>query len=273
MINYKNFFNLQGKNAYVIGGAGMIGQAIVIALSSFGANTNILDIDRARGKKLENKLRSKNLRVNYIYFDCTKKININDKIYKLFSKLGLPDIMINASYPRSSNWANSNFKDITFDTLKENIEKNLLPYSWLPKVFADTMKVNKLCGSIINIGSIYGVIGQNLNYYTNTKMKENMIYTLIKGALINHTKQMASYYGKYNIRVNIISPGGIKGHIAGKSKKQDLNFIKNYTDNVPLKRMCKSSDIANAAIFLSSDASNYITGVNLLVDGGITSVL
>ena len=163
--------------------------------------------------------------------------------------------------------------DISFNTLKENIEKNLLPYSWLPKIFADIMKLNKINGTIINIGSIYGVVGQNLNYYKNTKMKENMVYTLIKGALINHTKQMASYYGKYNIRFNIISPGGIKWHVAGKSIKQDLNFIKNYIDNVPLKRMCKPSDVASASIFLSSDASNYITGANLLVDGGITSVL
>ena len=272
MINYKNYFNLNGKNAYVIGGAGLIGQEIVIGLSSFGAITHILDIDREKGKNLEKKLRLQKLNVNYIYFDCTK-INLNNKIHKLFSKFGLPNIMINTSYPRSSNWANSNFEDISFNTLKENIEKNLLPYSWLPKIFADIMKLNKINGTIINIGSIYGVVGQNLNYYNNTKMKENMIYTLIKGALINHTKQMASYYGKYNIRFNIISPGGIKGHVAGKSIKQDLKFIKNYIDNVPLKRMCKPSDIASASIFLSSDASNYITGTNLLIDGGITSVL
>ena len=271
MINYKNYFNLNGKNAYVIGGAGLIGQEIVIGLSSFGAITHILDIDREKGKNLEKKLRLQKLNVNYIYFDCTK-INLNNKIHKLFSKFGLPNIMINTSYPRSSNWANSNFEDISFNTLKENIEKNLLPYSWLPKIFADIMKLNKINGTIINIGSIYGVVGQNLNYYNNTKMKENMIYTLIKGALINHTKQMASYYGKYGIRINAVCPGGIKGSISGKNVKQDNKFIRRYIKKTPLKRMAIPEDIANVILFLSSEASSYITGQAVNVDGGISIV-
>ena len=80
----------------------------------------------------------------------------------------------------------------------KNIEKNLLPYSWLPKIFADIMKLNKINGTIINIGSIYGVVGQNLNYYNNTKMKENMPYSIIKGGLISLTRQMASFYGRFS---------------------------------------------------------------------------
>ena len=99
-------------------------------------------------------------------------------------------------------------------------------------------------------------------------MHENMTYSVIKGGIINFTRQIASYYGKYNIRINSISPGGLKGHIAGSRKKQSKKFLKNYTNKVPLKRMCSPDDVASAILFMSSDASSYITGSNLIIDGG-----
>ena len=83
---------------------------------------------------------------------------------------------------------------------------------------------------------------------------------------------MASYYGKYNIRVNTLCPGGISGHVAGKNTKQDKNFIKNYSNKVPLKRLGKANEVALAALFLASEASSYITGTTLIVDGGITAI-
>ena len=83
---------------------------------------------------------------------------------------------------------------------------------------------------------------------------------------------MASYYGQYNIRVNTISPGGILGHSKATTKKQSSTFIKNYKNKVPLKRLGNSTEIASTALFLSSDSSSYITGINLMVDGGWTAI-
>ena len=97
------------------------------------------------------------------------------------------------------------------------------------------MVKNKVSGSIIQLSSIYGLVGQDTNIYKSTKMKENLSYSVIKGGIINLTRQMASYYGKFNIRVNSICPGAIKGHVAGLQLKQDSNFIKQYSKTTPLK--------------------------------------
>ena len=90
------------------------------------------------------------------------------------------------------------------------------------------MKSKKKTGSIILLGSIYGVVGQDVEIYKNTKIRENITYSVIKGGIVNFTKQMASYYGSYDIRVNSLCAGGLEGHVAGKSKKQDNIFVENY---------------------------------------------
>ncbi len=130
----------------------------------------------------------------------------------------------------------------------------------------------KSSGSIINFGSIYGVVGQNLNVYKNTNMKESITYSMVKGGIINLTKQMASYYGRYNIRVNCVSPGGLVGPSAGYSKKQNKNFLKKYSDNVPMKRLGNPNEICGAVLFLGSESASYVTGVNLIVDGGWVAI-
>ena len=134
------------------------------------------------------------------------------------------------------------------------------------------MVKTKVQGSIINLGSIYGVVAQNLNNYQKTKMKESITYAIVKGGIIHLTKQMASYYGKYNIRVNCISPGGLKGPVVGLSKSQDKKFLKQYSNNVPMRRIGEAYEICGATIFLASKASSYITGINLLIDGGYTAI-
>ena len=111
-----------------------------------------------------------------------------------------------------------------------------------------------------------------MNIYKKTRMKENMPYSMIKGGLVNLTRQMASYYGQYRIRINGICAGGLKGHVAGKSNKQEKQFVKNYQKKVPLKRLGDSEEVANAVTFIASDAASYITGSNILVDGGLTII-
>ena len=145
-------------------------------------------------------------------------------------------------------------------------------YCWLSRLAAEESVKNNKNGSIIHLGSIYGLVGQDLSIYKGTKMSENMTYSIIKGGITNFTRQMAAYYGRYNIRVNTICPGAIEGHVAGKDKKQSALFIKNYSEKTPLKRLGKSSEIGSSAVFLASDASSYITGLNLIVDGGWTII-
>ena len=109
------------------------------------------------------------------------------------------------------------------------------------------------------------MVGQNLNIYQNTNMTENFPYSIIKGGQSNLVKQMASYYGRHKIRVNAVCAGGVFDN-------QNKKFVKNYSKQVPIKRMAKAHEISSTIIFLSSDASSYITGSNLVVDGGWTSI-
>ena len=156
--------------------------------------------------------------------------------------------------------------------MSKNVEIHMNSYAWLAKIVAEKMVKNKIKGNIINLNSIYGLLGQDLSVYEKTSIKENMSYSIIKGGLINLTKQMASYYGQFGIRVNSICSGGLKGHVAGKSGSQENQFIKNYEKKVPLKRLGNPEEIANVITFIASDASSYITGSNVIVDGGWTII-
>lgn len=120
-------------------------------------------------------------------------------------------------------------------------------------------------GSIINIASIYGVIGPDFTVYDGTNMTMPAAYAAIKGGLINLTRYMASYFGPHNVRVNTVSPGGI-------FDKQNSTFVSNYEKKVPLRRMGAPEDIAPSVSFLLSDESKYITGQNLIIDGGWTAI-
>ena len=126
------------------------------------------------------------------------------------------------------------------------------------------MKIQK-SGSIINITSIYGVVAADFTVYEGTGGTSPAAYSAIKGGLINFTRYLASYFGKYNIRVNCVSPGGI-------FDKQNSVFVKNYQNKVPMKRMGNPEDIAPSVTFLLSEDSKYITGQNLIIDGGWTSI-
>ena len=116
--------------------------------------------------------------------------------------------------------------------MAKNIEIHMNSYAWLAKIVAEKMIKNKIKGSIINLNSIYGLLGQDLSIYEKTSMKENMPYSMIKGGLVNLTRQMASYYGKFGIRINGVCSGGLKGHVAGKSNFQQKQYLFIFLKNI-----------------------------------------
>ena len=120
-------------------------------------------------------------------------------------------------------------------------------------------------GSILNIASIYGVVGNDFTLYEDYGGTSPAAYSAIKGGIINFTRYLASYYGKDGIRINCVSPGGIKDN-------QHPSFIERYESKVPMRRMGQPDDIAPAVSFLLSDEAKYITGHNLMVDGGWTCI-
>ena len=259
MIDYLKKFSNKGKTTFIVGGSGLIGSHIVQAICQSGSRVVNIDI-----KNLGFKEYSGNY--NYINFNVSKFSDYKKFFLRITKKFGVPDIFINCSYPKTKYWQNNSFKKINFESYKKNIEIHLNSYVWLAKYVADIMVQNGTSGSIIQLGSIYGNFAQDENIYSNTKMDFNMTYSIIKGGIHNFTRQMSAYYGKYNIRVNTLCPGGVE------DIKQDKIFVKNYKKKVPLKRLCKSSEVASVALFLSSEASSYITGSTILVDGGFTVI-
>jgi len=250
-----NNFSLKNKKIIILGGCGLIGSSIVDLFSRAGGN--IVVIDSKKKKDLSN--------IKYIKSDISNINKIEKIIVRIEKKKFVPDCLINCTFPKSESWSKTNFKQIKYKHLDENIRIHLNTSVWIAKFVADIMKKKKISGSIIQFSSIYGFLGQDPKIYENTEINESLAYTTIKGGILNSVRSMAAHYGKYNLRINAISPGGV-------IDKHSKRFVKNYSKKTPLNRMCFPEEIANVALFLASNASSYITGANIIVDGGLSII-
>lgn len=263
MSNYLKKFSLDDKVAFVTGGVGLIGTEVTKALSESGAKVVILDINEEKGKLLKKQLKDKGVDVEFEVFDTTDLKQTDRALDKLQKKYKKIDVWVNAAYPRTFDWS-SKVEDLQLKSFQKNVDMHLNSYSWISRKVCLMMKKQKR-GSLINFGSIYGVVGNDFTIYEGTDMNPPMAYSAIKGGIINLTRYLASYFGKYNVRVNTICPGGIFDN-------QNPDFVKNYSKKTPLKRMGNPEEMASAVLFLASDASSYITGTTLMVDGGWTAI-
>ena len=252
-------FLLKDKIAVVTGGAGLIGKSISLGLAQAGARVYIADIDKDASVTLE----KQNKNLSWIEIDITDINSVKSCIKKIIKKDKKIDIWINCAYPRTSDLS-TKFENIKYESWKKNVDMHMNGYFLCCQQIAEQMKKQKN-GSIINFSSIYGIVGPDFSIYKGTDMTVAAVYSAIKGGIVNFTRYLASYYGKYGIRINAICPGGI-------FDKQPQNFVKNYASKTPLERMGRPEEIAGPAIFLASDAASYITGHILMVDGGWTAI-
>jgi len=244
--------NLNDKVIIVTGGSGLLGSEIIHQIKKLGAIVINLEINIKTNDELTE-----------IECDITNPKSINNSISLIIEKYGKIDGLVNNAYPRTSDWGNK-FEDINIDSWKSNIDMQLNSIFYLCQIVLEKMKIQQF-GSIVNMASIYGLVGPDFSVYENTDMTMPAAYSAIKGGVINFTRYLSSYYGKYNIRINCISPGGIFNN------QTDI-FVKNYEKKVPMNRMGKPTDISPAVCFMLSDQSSYITGQNLVIDGGWTSI-
>jgi NAD(P)-dependent dehydrogenase (short-subunit alcohol dehydrogenase family) len=243
---------LKNKVIIITGGSGLLGSEMMQYFKLHGATIINADINNNNSSA-----------ITFINTDVTNETSVNDLFKTVINKFGRIDGLVNNAYPRTKDWG-AKFENISSDSWKKNIDLQLNSVFYLCQHALQYMREKK-SGSIVNIASIYGIVGPDFSVYENTEMTMPAAYSAIKGGLINFTRYLASYAGKYKVRVNCVSPGGIFDN-------QPASFVTNYEKKVPLGRMGTPADISPAVAFLLSDESLYITGHNLIVDGGWTAI-
>ena len=244
--------SLNGKIIIVTGGNGLLGTEIVNKIKSAGAFCINIDVNHDTSADLST-----------IKCDITDQFQVKQSIDMVINKYSVIDGLVNNAYPRTTDWG-LKFEDIPYSSWQKNVDYQLNSYFFITQQVTSYMEKVEV-GSIINIASIYGVVGNDFTVYEGTSLTSPAAYSAIKGGIINFSRYLASYYGKENIRVNCVSPGGIFDN-------QNPVFVKNYEHKVPLKRMGLPDDIAPAVSFLLSDEAKYITGHNLILDGVWTAI-
>ncbi|MED0703008.1 MULTISPECIES: oxidoreductase [Aeribacillus] len=260
----EDLFNLEGKTILVTGGAGLIGSTFVETLYFYGADVVIGDINQDKAESLIKDLydRNKTNRIVFKYLDITNPESVMKCISNIVSEFGKIDVLVNNAYPRNKNYG-SKYENIDFNDWKENVDMHLNGYFLVSHVASKQMMKQRF-GKIINIASIYGMRGPRFKIYEGTNMTMPAEYAAIKGGIINFTRYLATYLGPYQITANCISFGGVYDN-------QPESFVKKYSEMVPLGRMANKEDLRGVIVFLASDSSNYITGQNIVVDGGWTA--
>lgn len=243
---------LSGKVIVVTGGSGLLGRTILEYIRREDATA--INAEIAVNTDLE---------AGNVQTDITDERSVKSCIEAIQLKYGRIDGWINNAYPRTKDWG-SKFENIPLASWRQNVDMHQNGYFLCCQLVLEQMRQQGY-GSLVNIASIYGVTGPDFTVYEGTEMTMPAAYAAIKGAIVNLTRYLASYYGKYSIRVNCVSPGGIFDN-------QPALFVEKFSAKVPLKRMGTPDDIAPALVFLLSEESKYITGHNLMVDGGWSAI-
>jgi NAD(P)-dependent dehydrogenase (short-subunit alcohol dehydrogenase family) len=251
-------FSLDKKVILITGANGQLCRAIAQTLTEFGAYLVLTDkvIDACR--KTESKICKSGGKAISLEMDVTDKGSIEkcvDKVLRHFKKI---DTLVN----NAGMGVFTPFEKRTPEEFDKIMAINAKGAFLCSQVVSKSM-IKRRKGNIVNIGSIYGLVAPDQRIYADSGRNCSEVYAMSKAAVIQLTKYLACYLSKYNIRVNCISPGGI-------FNKQLEKFIRNYSYKTPLRRMGLTKELSGALVYLSSDASEYVTGHNLIVDGGFT---
>ncbi|MFC2004687.1 SDR family oxidoreductase [Chloroflexota bacterium] len=243
------------KLVIISGGLGVMGQSFAKALNGDGYDILLLDIREPSAKDS----------ITGDFFKCDigseKDIGrLNDYLISLKSEISG---LINNASCQPEGFAKE-LEDYPVDTFRQVLEVNLVGSFLLTKTVVPFMQKQR-SGSIINIGSIQGVVAPTFEIYKGMNITSPLVYSVAKAGIIHFCKWVAAKYGQYNIRCNAVSPGGL-----GDSQLGGSEFERMYSSRTPLGRMVQSGEVAEVIKFLISDKSKYITGQNIIIDGGWT---
>lgn len=259
-MNVMEMFSLRGKSALLVGGSGRYGRQIATALAGAGAELYVTTRDPGKIPELERQFAQEGLVPKVVYLDQTAEPTIEAVRDRMLDDYGSIDILVNNAVSRP-------MKDWNDDTalFAESMGVNATGIYSLTKIIGNAMERQR-SGSIVNVGSIQGMVGPDGTLYDGFDFHGFVPdYFFHKGGMINFTRFAAAYYGKSNVRCNCVSPGGIA------SAATPPRFTERYADRTMLGRMASDTDLMGAIVFLASDASAYVTGANIPVDGGYTA--
>ncbi len=265
-------FNLDGRIAVVTGGCGRLGAEFVNTLASAGARVVIFDASSEIPDALTRLVADR--RVSFYQVDVTVEDDVRRAFEAVRGQWGVPSILVNnvgwRSSPNSPGAGGAPSESYSMDVWDEVFRVNTRSAAVCSKLFGGMLIGADRPGVIINILSIYAVVAPDQRIYAYRSERglppfvKDASYSASKAALLGLTRDLAVQWAPHGIRVVALSPGGVEH---GGS---DPEFVKRYSERVPLGRLARTEDLRGALIFLASDASAYVNGINLLVDGGMS---
>ena len=261
-MNVLDMFKLDGKVAVVTGGAGLYGYQIVEALCEAGATVYMASRNKENNEKRVAPLVEAGYKVNVLEFDLEDEASIVRLCDTVYEREGKCDVLVNNAVLRCCN----GYVD-TAENFTRSMVANATGLFLISRAFGDRM-AKAGSGSIINIGSYMGLLGPDYGLYEGTDMNQNGCagdYFFHKGGITNYSRFLATHYGRYGIRSNCIELGGL-------FNGQNELFVERYNAKVPLGRMANQTDLKGLIVYLSSAASEYMTGAVIPLDGGYTAM-
>lgn len=269
--SFRQLFDLTGKSAIVTGGAGILGQHFCAGLAESGANVAIVDIDEQKAKTLAARLTQiHSVKLIGIGCDITQAASVQRMVERVVEDFGKIDVLHNNAAGKSDDLDAffAPFEAYSLEQWRTIMSVNVDGMFLVAQAVGKQMVAQNHGGSIIQTSSIYGVRAPDKriyegSHYLGRQINTPAVYSTSKAATIGLTRHLAAYWADKGIRVNTLTPGGTESG-------QNETFKRLYSNRVPMNRMAKQGEMVGALLYLASDASSYVTGQNIIVDGGLS---
>lgn len=271
VFSYRSLFDLSGKTALVTGASGILGQHFCAGLAEAGAAVALFDIGPEAVLAQADELSSRyGVKAKGFLCDVSDPVSVRDAVAQVISEFGRIDVLHNNAAGKSDDLDAflAPFEDYDYEQWRKIMAVNLDGMFLMAQAVGKHM-VAQGGGSIIQTSSIYGLLGPDQRIYEGSQYLGRQInspgvYATSKAGIIGLTLYLATYWADKGVRVNAIAPGGVESG-------QNNEFMRRYSARIPLGRMAKADEMVGALLYLASDASSYVTGQTLAVDGGLTA--
>jgi NAD(P)-dependent dehydrogenase (short-subunit alcohol dehydrogenase family) len=270
--SYRDLFDLHGKTAIVTGGLGILGRRFCQGLAEFGANVAVIDLDGAEAARFA-RLLADDYETGAEGFACdvSDPASVLAMVDKVVERFGQVHVLHNNAASKSADLDAffAPFEDYSLNEWRRIMSVNIDGMFLVAQAVGKRMIAQRIGGSIIQTASIYGVLGSDKriyegSFYLGRQISNPGVYSTSKAAVIGLSRYLAAQWADVGIRVNSLTPGGVESG-------QNETFKQRYSARVPLGRMARGEEMVGTLLYLASDASSYVTGQNLIVDGGLSA--